>query len=284
MTQAKECRAQHLHALAREELEAFLLERAEEDEDFAFLLDARLAASMPHEADTPLDPAPFRRRAEALLSAADSGRRRRSWDERGADVDEAALEDLIETAELFLAAGRSADALAILKPVAEALVDHWPECADWDETLHEFFPRLDGMIAQAVLMDGVSREVRDDLADELGGWQADLADYGAADAFSTAIAACMRGWNEPGLADALAGRARAWPPEGQGDHWKDSLTRARLAALEAVGRVEDYLHLSLAAGLYCDHAMKLAHSGRTGDAVEVAHARLSAPGDIVRLA
>jgi uncharacterized Zn finger protein len=283
MTHAKERRAQHLHALAREELEAFLLKRAEEDEDFAFWLDARLAASMLHEANTPLDPAPFRRRVEALLCAAGSGHRRRHWNEWGAEVDEAALEDLIGEAEPFLAAGRGADALAILTPVAGALADYWPECADWDETLHEYFPHLDGMLAQAVLMDGVSQEVRDDLVDELDGWQDKLADYGADDAFSTAIAACLQGWDEPGLEDALAGRAQNWPFGGRGDDLEDALTRARLAALDAMGRTEAYLYLSLAAGFYCAHAVKLARMGCVDEAVAFAHARLSAPDDILHL-
>lgn len=114
-------RAEHLRALAHEALEALLLERAGMDEDFAFWLDARLAATLPNEARTPLDPEPFRRRAEALLSAAGSGRGRRRWDEWGASIDEAALEGLIGAAEPFLAAGRGADALAILKLDADIL-------------------------------------------------------------------------------------------------------------------------------------------------------------------
>jgi hypothetical protein len=167
MKQTKKARADHLRTLAHEALEALLLERAEADESFALWLDARLAARQPHEAHTPLDPEPFRRLAEALLPGIVSGRRRRHWDGWGTGVDEAALEELIGAAEPFLAAGRGTDALAILTPVAGALAEYWPECAHWDETLHEFFPQLDGMIAQAVLMDGVSQEVRDDLADEL---------------------------------------------------------------------------------------------------------------------
>jgi uncharacterized Zn finger protein len=277
-------RAEHLRALAREALEALLLDRAEMDEHFALWLDSRLAAILPNEAGARLDPEPFRRRAEALLSAAGSGRGRRRWDEWGARVDEAALEELIGAAEPFLAAGRGADAMAILKPVAGALADYWPECAHWDETLHEFFPKLDGMIAQAVLMDGIPREARDDLADELRNWQDEVAEYGADDAFATTIAACMRGWDEPALEDALAGRARNWPIAGKGDALEDALTQVRLAALEAMGRTEHFLNLSKAAGLYCDHAAMLAELGRVDEAVTLAHARLSAPGDILRLA
>jgi len=284
MKQTENKRAEHLRALARQALEALVLERAETGEGFALWLDPRLAASLPRGTGTPLDPAPFRRRAEALFSGAGSGRRRRGWGERGAGVDEATLEELIDEAKPFLAVGQGADALAILKPMAAALAEYWPECADWDETLHEFFPQLDGMIAQAVLMDGISQEARDDLADELGGWQGELAEFDADDAFSTAIAACMRGWDEPGLEDALAGRGRDWPPGGRGDSLEADLTRARLAALEAMRRTEHFLNLSRAAGLHCDHAAKLAQMGRVDEAVALAHARLSAHGDILRLA
>jgi len=284
MKREENVRAEHLRALAHEALEALLLERAGMDENFALWLDARLAATLPNEASAPLDSEPFRRRAEALLSAAGSGRGRRHWDEWGASVDEAALEELIGAAEPFLAAGQGADALAILKPVAGALADYWPECAHWDETLHEFFPKLDGMIAQAVLMNGVTQEARDDLADGLSNWQDEVAEYGADDAFSTAIAACMRGWDDPGLEDALAGRGQSWPPEGRSNPQEDDLTRGRLAALEAMGRIEAYLNLSRAAGFHCEHAVKLAQLKRVDEAVAIAHARRAAPDDILRLA
>lgn len=241
--------AKYLRTLSREALEALLLERSERDEGFGHWLDARLTASAPREAGAPLDPTPFRRRAEALFAAAGPGRQRRRWDEWGAGVDEAALKQLIDEATPFLAAGRGADALAILKPVAEALADFWPECSGWDETLHEFFPLLDAMIAQAVLMDGVNREALDDLADALHGWQCQLAEFGADDTFSTAIVACMQGWDELGLEETLVGRGQGWPAGGGGDPLADDLMRARLAALDGMGRTEHYLNLSRAAGL-----------------------------------
>ncbi len=61
-------------------------------------------------------------------------------------------------------------------------------------------------------MDGVSQEARDDLAGELADWQGELAKFGADDAFATAIAACMQGWDEPGLQATLAGLGQSWPP------------------------------------------------------------------------
>ncbi|WP_163269356.1 hypothetical protein [Chelativorans alearense] len=87
-------------------------------------LDAKPAATFLNEARAPLNPEPFRRRTEALLSEGGYKRGRRRWDEWDASVDEAALEELIGAAEPFLAVGRGADALAILKPVAGALADY----------------------------------------------------------------------------------------------------------------------------------------------------------------
>lgn len=284
MKQAENKRAKHLRAISRDELEALVLERAERDEGFALWLDARFAVSLAGEASTLLDPEPFRRRAKVLFSAADPGHRRRSWDEWTAGVDEAALEQLVDEADPFLAAGRGTDALAILMPVASGLAAFWPECADWDETLHEFFPRLDQLIAQAALMDGVPPEERDDLADALTDWQGKLAEFGADDAFSTAVAACMQGWDEPGFQATLAGRGQGWPPGGGGDPLDDDLTRARLAALEAMGRGEHFLNFSRAAGFHCDHVVKLAQTGRVDEAVALAHVRLTTHGDVLRLA
>lgn len=276
-------RAEYLRALARETLETLVLERAETDEGFAFWLDGRLAAAPSGEAGAPLASESVRRRAEELLPSARPGYDRRPWGEGTSGVDEASLEELIGLAEPALAAGRGADALAVLKPVAEALADHWPECAHWDETLHEFFPVLDRMIAQAVLMEGVSREAREALTDELDAWRDEPAEYGADDAFSTAIAACMRGWEEPGLEDALAGHGQDWPPGGRDERLEDDLTRARLMALEGMKRTEAYLHLSRAAGLHAEHAVKLARLGRVDEAIATGRRCLAKPGDILRL-
>ncbi len=281
---AENKRAERLRAISRERLEALVLERAGRDEGFALWLDARFAVAVADEASTLLDPVPFRRRAEALFCSTASGRHRHSWGERAAGIDEAALEQLIDEAEPFLAAGRGAHALSILKPVASGLAAYWPENADWDETPHEFFPRLDQLIAQAALMDGVSQEARDDLADELADWQGELAEFGANDAFATAIAACMQGWDEPGLKATLAGLGQSWPPGGGNDPLDDDLTRARLAALEAMGRTEHFLNLSRAARFHCDHVVKLAQTGRVDEAVALAHVRLATHGEVMRLA
>ena len=247
-----------LESLDERALAALLLKRARSDEDFQLWLAAELAALAARETREPLDPEPFRLRAAALLEADQAGRRGRHWDDGRADIDATALEELIAQVMPFIASGDGNNALAILMAIAGSLADYWPQCADWDETLHEFFPLLDGLIAQAMLLDGVSHEARADLADELSTWQDEVAEYGADDAFAVAIAGAARGWNEPGLDDVLGGQGRIWPLDGNSDGLGDQLTTARLAALEAMGRTDRFLNLSLAAGRYCDHAVMLA--------------------------
>lgn len=265
-------------------LAALLLKRAGSDDDFRLWLETELAALDAQELRAPLDPEPFRRRAEALLEVPRGRTRRRSWDEPVSDIDEAVLEELIGQAEPFLAAGDGNNALAILKPVAASLAEYWPQCAEWDETLHEFFPQLDRMIAQAVLLDGVSHEARDDLADELSQWQDEVAEYGADDAFAITITTATRGWDEPGLASVLDARGRIWPLTGTSSWLEDHLTTARLAALEAMGRTEQFLNLSRAAGRHGDHAMMLAKHERFDEAITVAHAHFRDPDSVLRLA
>lgn len=273
-------REKALRLLPRDRLEALLLERAEMDEDFAFWLDARLAATQPEQAREPLDPEPFRRRAEALLSAAEAGRRRWRWDKGGADIDEVALAGLIGAAEPFLAAGKGNDALVILKAVAGALVGYWPDVAEWDETLHELFPEIDRLVAQAVLMSDVSSQLREELLDELSDWQDQIADHGLEDVFATAMAACANGWEAPDLEDVLAGRRETWPPEDSDALSEDDLIPVRLAALDAMGQVEAYLNFARAAGQHQAQAVKLVQTGRIDEALALTREQLSAPDAI----
>lgn len=171
--------ARRLEAPDAETLAALLTRRAETDKDFGLWLEAQLAARDAREQQTPIDPEPFRRQAEALLEPPREIRRRRHWDDYGSDIDETALEDLIGQAEPFLAAGNGIDALAILRPVAEALVDYWPQCADMDESLHEFFPVLDALIARAALLGDMPDDLHDVLVDELSDWQDRIAEHRA---------------------------------------------------------------------------------------------------------
>ena len=81
-----------LEALDASVLAALLQKWAGSDEDFRLWLATKLAALDARELRIPLDPEPFRHRAEALLQAARGGERGRHWDDSDSGIDEAALE------------------------------------------------------------------------------------------------------------------------------------------------------------------------------------------------
>ncbi len=155
-----------LGPLDREALAALLMKRSESDPDFVLWLEAELAVGAPNgllagARRTAVDPEPIRRQAEALLSG--HNYRRRGWSDDVPAIDEDGIAALIDKARPFLDAGDGRNALKILGPVTEALVPAWLEQADWDETLHEFFPILGQLIAEAVLMSDLAPGERDDL-------------------------------------------------------------------------------------------------------------------------
>ena len=275
-----------LEGLDREALAALLVKRAEEDPALALWLEAELAAAVPggdmaSGRRTTVDPEPIRRQAEALLSGRHSPRH--GWSDDGATVDEEAFLALIDKARPFLEAGDGRNALNILEPVTETLVPAWREQADWDETLHEFFPVLGQLIAEAVLMSDLPPEERDDLMVRLDVWQGMLDEYGLDEHLQVAIDALEQGWDEIGLDDVLAGKGRSWPPSGHGDWTTARLTEARLRVLDISARTDEFLNLSEAAGRHGDHAMMLVRLGRTADAIAYARKRLRAPEDVLQL-
>ncbi|MDL2410260.1 hypothetical protein PY650_32585 [Rhizobium calliandrae] len=273
-----------LEGLDREALVALLVKRAREDRGLIRWLEAELVAEMGLAGTqrTAVDPEPIRRQVKALLSGSHS--RKRGWSDKGTMIDEEAFEALIDKARPFLEAGDGRNALNILEPVTEALVPVWREQADWDETLHEFFPSLGQMIAEAVLMSDLLPEERDDLMVQLDVWQGMLDEYGLDQYLQVAIDALDQGWDEIGLKDVLAGQGRSWPLSGNGDWTTARLTEARLRVLEITGRTEAFLNLANAAGRHGDHAMMLVRLGRIADAQNHARKRFHSAEEVLLLA
>lgn len=88
MSDSLETRLATLDASA---LAGLLRKRAGSDEDFRLRLATQLVAGDAREQGTPLDPAAFRQRAEALLEPAGTLQHRRYWDGPHSDIDQAAL-------------------------------------------------------------------------------------------------------------------------------------------------------------------------------------------------
>ncbi|ESX62671.1 MULTISPECIES: SWIM zinc finger family protein [unclassified Mesorhizobium] len=278
--------ADMLRDLDRAALAALLISRAEEDPGLVLWLEAELAVGAPDgflagARRTAVDPKPIRRQAEALLSGRNS--RRRGWSDDVPAIDEDGVAALIDKARPFLEAGDGRNALAILEPVTEALVPAWLEQADWDETLHEFFPVLGQLIAEAVLMSDLAPGERDDLMARLDVWQGELDGYGLDDHLQVAIDALEQGWDEIGLADVMAGRGRTWPLSGLGDWIMERLTEARLRVLDIGGRAEEFLNLARAAGRHGDHAAMLVRLARVAEAAAYARKQFRSAEEVLLL-
>ena len=276
-----------LEGLDRAALVTLLVTRAEADPALALWLETELAVGAPGGdtvggCQTTVDPEPIRRQAEALLSGRHS--RRHRWSDDGVMVDEEKFSALIDKAKPFFEAGNGRNALEILVPVMEALVPAWREQADWDETLHEFFPVLGEMIAEAVLVSDLLPEQSDDLMVRLDVWQGMLDDYGLDDYLQVAIDALEQGWDEIGLGDVLAGKSRSWPPTGRSDWATERLTQARLRVLDIRGRSDEFLNLAKAAGRHGDHAAMLVRLERISDAVAYARKRFRSAEEVLQLA
>lgn len=272
---------QRLQALSRSQCELLILDYLDINEDFATWLDTRLIVAHAQTGES-IDPKLLLHSVETVFFMRPM---RHRWRHQTVlDIDEPALDELVDAIELLLGSGRGQDALTVLVPTAATLAKHWPECADHDETLHQYFPKLDALIAQAVLMTDVPRDFREDLVDDLNDWQNRVAEYGADMAFSTAIDAALRGWDDPGLEDVLLGHIQSWAPTGKEDSSERRLTQARLAALSGSGRYDAYLNLSRSADFYCEHSAMLAQVGRVEDAVKIAKKQLSRHNDIQRVA
>jgi uncharacterized Zn finger protein len=275
-----------LQTVDRKALAALLVKRAESDPDFVLWIEAELAVGAPDASlaaprRTAVDPEPIRRQAQALLSGRHS--RQRGWSDDVPALDEDGVAALIDKARPFLDAGDGRNALKILEPVTEALVPAWLEQADWDETLHEFFPILGQLIAEAVLMSDLAPGERDDLMARLDVWQGELDEYGLDDHLQVAIDALEQGWDELGLEDVLVGSGRTWPLSGRADWTTERLTEARLRALDIGGRTEEFLNLARAAGRHGDHAAMLVRLARIPEAAAYARKSFRFAEEVLRL-
>jgi uncharacterized Zn finger protein len=284
--------AELLAGLDPEQLIELLEKRAESDPALASWIEAELATAMPapspHRPDggrrrTPVDPAPVREQARALLAA--RNRRGRYWDGYRSSGDIEELQRLVEKAVPFLEAGDGANALRILEPIAEAFVDDWLDHSyGSDEHLYELFPDLGRLMAEAALMSDLAADERDALAETLEHWQSRLEEYGVDEGFHVGIRALQTGWDDPVLAAVMAGKGGSWPSSGTDDWLENELTAVRLRVLEACGRTEEYLNLARAARAHTSYAAMLVKLARTPEAIKYDLKSFKQPSEAFALA
>lgn len=279
-----------LRGLDQTRLIELLEKRAESDPALATWIEAELATVIPapHSTTagrrrTPVDPAPVRDQARALLAA--RNRRGRYWDGYHSSGDIEELQRLVEKAVPFLEVGDGTNALRILEPIAEAFADDWLDHSyGSDEHLYELFDDLGRLMAEAALMSDLAADGRGALAETLEEWQGRLEEYGVDEGFHVAIRALQTGWDDPALAAVMAGKGGSWPSSAGDDCLEDELTAVRLRVLEACGRTEEYLNLARAARAHTSYAAMLIKLERTPEAIKYALESFKKPDEALALA
>jgi len=218
------------------------------------------ASAGPRERQAPLDPAPFRRQAQAIMRGAED------W--RAVSGAAGQFQELIARVEPFLAAGDGRNALVILEAITQVYVDQWFEFDDSDGELGSVFADLGSAFAEAILSGDFSVEERRAWEKKLTRWQEEVEEYGIDEAFDPAIGAAKFGWDYPPLQCAMQGhvaREDAW--KGKAPWYADELAVARLNVLERQGRLEEYIHLAEAEGQTSRYVTMLVRVGRVQEAV-----------------
>ena len=271
-----------LSGLDRDSLADLVVRLIDRDPDLAGWIDVELATSRPGGRRTPVDAEPIAAQARAVLTG--RVRHRRYWDDYRPSGDADELRALVEKAVPFLEAGDGRNALRILEAVAEPFVEEWLEYAGDDEHMYQLFADLGRMMAEAALMSDLTQGERAGLAETLGDWQDDLAEYGVEEGFGVAVRALETGWDEPALEAVLAGEAKKLRSAQAEDWVEHELVAVRLRVLDAWGRADAYLNLARAAGARTSAAAMLVRLDRASEAVAYARKTFKTPGESLEFA
>jgi len=237
------------------------------------------ATGQPRQRQTPIDPTPFRKRAQVLMR----GSSRMDTYASGGVADQ--VSEMINQARPFIEAGDGRNALLILEAVAESYVDHWVEFDDSDGELGRLFADFGSLFAEAILSADLSAGEREAWAEKLTAWQGEIDDYGIDEGFDVAIAAAEHGWDYPPLQAVLHGHITdkgAW--EEEAPWYADELALARLNVLERKGRTTEYLYLAEAEGQTALYLTMLVKVGRSQEAVDYALQYVATTDDALALA
>ncbi len=222
-------------------------------------------ASQPRQRRTAIDPEPFRKQAQYTMDSYEMD----YWGGGSGAVDE--IQDLVDKAQPFIEAGDGWNALLILEAVTGPFVNHWYEVDHDGDASAMLFADLGSLFAEAILSADLPPEEREEWAEKLSAWQAEIDDYGIDEGFHVAIEAARQGWDYPPLQAVLGGHIAergAWEDEAP---WcADQLALARLNVLERQGRTTEYLYLAEAEGQTASYLTMLVKLGRVQEAVEYA--------------
>jgi uncharacterized Zn finger protein len=131
----------------------------------------------------------------------------------------------------------------------------------------------------------LTREEREEWADQFAAWQAELEDFGVDEAFDAPQTAALDGWDYPPLQRVLQGTITAqgaW--DGEPPYYADDLTKARLNILDRRGRWQEYLYLAEAEGHTEEYVTMLVRMGRIEEAISYGRQYLATPDEALALA
>jgi uncharacterized Zn finger protein len=289
---------QLLADLDREQLQGLLLHLAANDPYAADEIESQIALSQaapdktetvvsPKDAPqrrTPIDSRPIRRQVSGILHSLDRMRPSEAYWHVSSVVDH--VRQLLYQAQDFVEAGDGRNALLLLEAITDEYVEGWTCLDDSDGFAGEFFGDLGAAWIEAGLAaDDLTPEERQQWAQVLTRWQAEVGDYGIDDAFDAAQAAILQGWDYPPLQRAMQGeitRLGAW--EDEAPWYADELAVARLRVLERQERYQEYLNLAQAEGRLGLYVLMLARLGRVQGAVDEGLQYLDEPSQFLALA
>jgi uncharacterized Zn finger protein len=266
-----------LSGLTREQLQSLLLKLSEQESSLAEAIERQVALLQTSQPTTPVakvapkpqihvDVKAVRRQVQASIHSLDRMRSSEAYWQIGAVVNE--IEQLVEQAWTLIKADDGRQALTVLEAITEEYMSEWESMDDSDGEASSFFSTLGAAWTEAILSVDLSREEREEWADQFAAWQEELDDYGVDEAFDAPQTAALDGWDYPPLQRVLQGNITeqgAW--EGEAPFYADALTKARLHILERRGRFREYLYLAEAEGHTEEYVTMLVHLGRVEEAV-----------------
>jgi uncharacterized Zn finger protein len=284
-----------LAGLNRDQLQTLLLKLTEQEPSLIATIEKQVAllrtssqATTPSPVTPPkpaivVDTKAIRRQVRSSLPSLDRMRSSEAYWHVGAVVNE--IGQFVEQAWALIKADDGRQALTVLEAITEEYMSEWESLDDSDGEASGFFSDLGTAWTEAVLSADLTREERQQWADQFAAWQEELDGYGVDEAFDAPQTAALDGWDYPPLKRVLQGTITeqgAW--EGEPPYYADDLTPARLHILERRGRFQEYLYLAEAEGYTEEYVTMLVHLGRVEDAVSYGRHYLATPDEALALA
>lgn len=268
-----------LSGLNRDQLQALLLKLAEQEPSIITTIEKQVtllqtSASQPI---TPLqqatpkpavavDTKAVRRQVRSSIHSLDRTRSSDAYWHVGAVVNE--IGQLVEQAWALIKADDGRQALTVLEAITEEYMSEWENLDDSDGEVSGFFSDLGTAWTEAILSADLTREEREEWADQFAAWEEELDDYGVDEAFDAPQAAVLDGWEYPPLKRVLQGTITeqgAW--DGEPPYYADDLIEARLHILDRRGHWQEYLYLAEAEGHTEEYVTMLVRLGRVKEAI-----------------